>query len=107
MIESITSNQALLKLREQNVPRGISTAHQIFIHKAEGARLWDVEGKEYIDFAGGYGALNVGHNHPRVVQAVKDQLELVTHTCFQVVMYEPYVRLAERLNRLAPGSGDI
>lgn len=103
MIESTASNQALLKLRQQNVPRGVSTTHAIFIDRAEGAQLWDVEGKEYIDFAGGYGALNVGHNHPRVVQAVKDQLDHVTHTCFQVTMYESYVRLAERLNRLAPG----
>ncbi len=103
-MQKTTSNQALIKLREQNVPRGVSTAHQIFIQKAAGAQLWDVEGKEYIDFGGGYGALNVGHNHPRVVQAVKDQLEQLTHTCFQVAMYEPYVRLAERLNRLAPGN---
>ncbi len=103
MLESKISNRELLSLREQHVPRGVSSAHPIFVHRAEGARLWDVEGQEYIDFAGGYGALNVGHNHPKVVQAVKDQLDLVTHTCFQVTMYEPYVRLAERLNRLAPG----
>ncbi len=63
MIESMTSNEALLKLREQNVPRGVSTAHPVFVHRAEEVRLWDVEGKEYIDFAGGYGALNVGHKN--------------------------------------------
>jgi 4-aminobutyrate aminotransferase/(S)-3-amino-2-methylpropionate transaminase len=103
MLNSNSSNQELLQVREQNVPRGVSTAHQIFVDRARGAQLWDVEGKEYIDFAGGYGAMNIGHNHPRVVQAVKDQLEHVTHTCFQVTMYEPYVRLAERLNKLAPG----
>src|SRR5215218_2672060 len=103
MLESTTSNRELLRLREENVPRGVSTAHQVFVQRAEGARLWDVEGNEYIDFAGGFGALNVGHNHPKVVQAIKDQLDLFTHTSFQVTMYEPYVRLAEKLNRLAPG----
>lgn len=103
MIESTTGNRELLRLREENVPRGVGSAHPIFAHRAEGARLWDVEGHEYIDFAGGFGALNVGHNHPKVVQAIKDQLDLVIHTSFQVTMYEPYVRLAEKLNQLAPG----
>jgi 4-aminobutyrate aminotransferase/(S)-3-amino-2-methylpropionate transaminase len=93
----------LLKLRETNVPRGIATAHPIFAVRGEGARLWDVDGNEYIDFIGGIGVLNVGHNHPRVVQAVKAQLEQLTHTSFQVAMYEPYVRLAEKLNAAAPG----
>jgi 4-aminobutyrate aminotransferase/(S)-3-amino-2-methylpropionate transaminase len=63
-----------------------------------------VDGREYLDFAGGIGVLNVGHLHPRVVAAVRDQLERFSHTCFQVAMYEPYVRLAERLNALAPGA---
>jgi len=103
MIESTTSNRELLRRRQENIPRGLSSAHPIFVQRAAGARLWDVEGKEYIDFAGGYGALNVGHNHPKVVQAVKEQLDQVTHTSFQVAMYEPYIRLAERLNEAAPG----
>jgi 4-aminobutyrate aminotransferase/(S)-3-amino-2-methylpropionate transaminase len=95
----------LLKLREQNVPRGVSTNHPIFAVRGEGARLWDVDGNEYVDFVGGIGVLNVGHNHPRVVAAIKVQLEQLTHTCFQVAMYEPYVRLAERLNHAMPGAG--
>jgi 4-aminobutyrate aminotransferase/(S)-3-amino-2-methylpropionate transaminase len=85
------------------VPRGVSNAHPIFAARAQGARLWDVDGKEYVDFVGGIGVLNVGHNHPKVVQAIQTQLECFTHTCFQVVMYEAYLRLAERLNQLAPG----
>lgn len=93
----------LLELREQHVPRGISSAHPIFAGRAEGVLVWDVDGKEYVDFAGGIGVLNVGHNNPRVTQAVKAQLERFTHTCFQVVMYEPYLRLAERLNAITPG----
>lgn len=100
-----TRTSELLELRAQNVPRGVATSHPIFAVRGEGARLWDVEGNEYIDFVGGIGVLNVGHNHPRVVQAIKAQLEQLTHTCFQVTMYEPYIRLAERLNRIMPGDG--
>lgn len=100
-----TRTSELIHLREQNVPRGVATNHPIFVVRGEGARVWDVDGNEYIDFIGGIGVLNVGHNHPRVVQAIKAQLEQLTHTCFQVAMYEPYVRLAERLNQAMPGSG--
>src|SRR5258706_14812939 len=98
-----TRTPRLLELRETNIPRGLSTAHPIFVVRGEGARLWDVDGNEYIDFIGGIGVLNVGHNHPHVVQAVKAQLEQLTHTSFQIAMYEPYVLLAQRLNELAPG----
>ena len=66
--------------------------------------MWDVEGRRYIDFAGGIAVLNTGHCHPAVIAAVKAQLDLYTHTCFQVLAYEPYVELAERLNALAPGN---
>jgi 4-aminobutyrate aminotransferase / (S)-3-amino-2-methylpropionate transaminase / 5-aminovalerate transaminase len=97
-----TRTPELLQLREQHIPRGLATTHPIFAARGEGARLWDVDGKEYIDFVGGIGVLNVGHNHPHVVQAIRAQLEQLTHTCFQVAMYEPYVRLAEALNRIAP-----
>ena len=98
-----TSTAALLELRASEVARGVSNAHPIFVDRAEGARLWDIDGKEYIDFVGGIGVLNVGHAHPRVRAAVEQQLARFTHTCFQVAMYETYVRLAERLNRLVPG----
>ncbi|MCU0515207.1 MAG: 4-aminobutyrate--2-oxoglutarate transaminase [Anaerolineae bacterium] len=93
----------LLQLRAAHVPRGVANGHPIFAARGAGARLWDVDGREYIDFVGGIGVLNVGHNHPRVVAAIQAQLAQLTHTCFQVAMYEPYVRLAEKLNAAAPG----
>lgn len=77
--------------------------HNIYATRAENAEVWDVEGKRYIDFAGGIGVLNTGHRHPKVMAAVQAQMDRYTHTCFQVLPYEPYVELAERLNRLAPG----
>ena len=77
--------------------------HNLYADHAENAEIWDVEGKRYIDFAGGIGVLNTGHRHPKVMAAVQAQMERYTHTCFQVMPYEPYVALAERLNQLAPG----
>jgi 4-aminobutyrate aminotransferase/(S)-3-amino-2-methylpropionate transaminase len=74
------------------------------VERAEGAEVWDVEGKRYIDFAGGIAVLNTGHRHPALVAAITEQLGKFTHTCFQVMAYEPYVELAERLNALAPGN---
>ncbi len=94
----------LSERRTRAVARGISTAHPIFASRAEGARLWDVDGREFIDFAGGIGTMNLGHRHPAIVEAVRRQLEHFTHTAAQVVMYEGYVALAERLNKLTPGS---
>lgn len=90
----------LLAARNASVARGIATAHPIVASHADGACIWDVEGRRYLDFVGGIGVLNVGHNHPRVVAAVTEQLKNVSHTAFQVVAYEPYIALAERLNRL-------
>jgi len=87
-----------LDLRASEVARGVSNAHPIFVQRAEGAKLWDIEGNEYIDFVGGIGVANVGHSHPRIRAAVAEQLERFTHTCFQVAMYESYVRLAQRLD---------
>ncbi|GAC1695554.1 MAG: 4-aminobutyrate--2-oxoglutarate transaminase [Ktedonobacteraceae bacterium] len=104
MITKQSDTATLLQLRTQHVPRGVGNTHPIIAARAEGARLWDSDGKEYIDFVGGIGVLNVGHSHPRVVQAVQEQLAQFTHTCFQVTMYESYIRLAERLNALAPGA---
>jgi 4-aminobutyrate aminotransferase/(S)-3-amino-2-methylpropionate transaminase len=95
----------LAALRNANVPRGILTAHPITVSHAEGARVWDVEGKQYLDFVAGIGVLNVGHNHPRVVAAVQKQLKDVTHMAFQVAAYKPYLQLAERLNGLV-GKGE-
>jgi 4-aminobutyrate aminotransferase/(S)-3-amino-2-methylpropionate transaminase len=97
------TNAALLARRQAAVPRGVGHAHTIFADRAENAEVFDVEGRRYIDFAGGIAVLNTGHRHPAVIEAVKAQLDRYTHTCFQVLAYEPYVELAERLNALAPG----
>jgi 4-aminobutyrate aminotransferase / (S)-3-amino-2-methylpropionate transaminase / 5-aminovalerate transaminase len=94
----------LLELRQNNIPRGLSNLHPIFIERAQGAWVWDLEGNAYLDFIGGIGVLNVGHNHPKIVAAVREQLEKVMHTCFQVTMYAPYIELAVKMNALAPGN---
>ncbi|MFT9165292.1 MAG: aminotransferase class III-fold pyridoxal phosphate-dependent enzyme, partial [Komagataeibacter saccharivorans] len=99
------TNQALLARRERAVPRGVATATPVFADRAENAELWDVEGRRYVDFAGGIAVLNVGHRHPRVVEAVRAQLDRFTHSAFQVSAYEPYIALAEKLNALAPFDG--
>jgi 4-aminobutyrate aminotransferase / (S)-3-amino-2-methylpropionate transaminase / 5-aminovalerate transaminase len=95
----------LAALRNANIARGVLTAHPITIARAEGALVWDVEGKQYLDFVAGIGALNVGHNHPRVVAAVQRQLNELTHMAFQVAAYRPYLTLAEKLNNLV-GKGE-
>src|SRR6266852_3439296 len=95
----------LKKLRERYVPRGVSTAQPVVADHAQGSEIWDTDGRRYIDFVGGIGVMNVGHNHPRVMAAVREQLDRVTHTSFQVVMYESYLKLAQRLSELAPGEG--
>jgi 4-aminobutyrate aminotransferase/(S)-3-amino-2-methylpropionate transaminase len=79
--------------------------HPVFIERAENALLWDGEGQRYVDFAGGIAVLNTGHRHRRVMEAVRAQLDKVTHTCFQITPYEPYVAVCEKLNALAPGKG--
>ncbi|WP_300038418.1 4-aminobutyrate--2-oxoglutarate transaminase [uncultured Roseobacter sp.] len=99
----VQTNAALLARREAAVPRGVASAAPVFADHAENAELWDVEGKRYIDFAGGIAVLNTGHRHPAVVAAAKAQEDRFTHTSFQVVPYESYISLAEKLNTLAPG----
>lgn len=96
-------NASLMARRRAAIPRGVGQSHEVFIARGENAEIWDVEGKRYIDFAGGIAVLNTGHCNPTVIAAVKAQLDLYTHTCFQVLAYEPYVELAERINALAPG----
>ncbi|WP_198521846.1 4-aminobutyrate--2-oxoglutarate transaminase [Sagittula sp. P11] len=100
---SSASNAALLARREAAVARGVASAAPVFADRAENAELWDVEGNRFIDFAGGIAVLNTGHRHPDVIAAAKAQEDRFTHTSFQVVPYEPYVALAEKLNALAPG----
>jgi 4-aminobutyrate aminotransferase/(S)-3-amino-2-methylpropionate transaminase len=99
----VQSNAALVKRREAAVARGVVSAAPVFASHAENAELWDVEGNRYVDFAGGIAVLNTGHRHPKVIAAAKAQEDHYTHTSFQVVPYEPYVALAEKLNELAPG----
>ena len=96
------SNAELQARREQAVPRGVSTMHPRFVERALNAELLDVEGNRYIDFASGIAVLNTGHNHPRVIAAVKEQMDRFTHTSFQVNPYRAYIELAERLNAIAP-----
>ncbi|MGZ3505804.1 MAG: 4-aminobutyrate--2-oxoglutarate transaminase [Vulcanimicrobiaceae bacterium] len=98
-----SATEPLVDRRNRVVPRGVGNVHPVFVERASGVRVWDVDGREYIDFVGGIGVLNVGHAHPKVVEAVREQAERYTHTCFQVAMYEPYVELAEKLGRIAPG----
>ena len=90
----------LFRRRALAVPRGPFNVAELFIERAEGVKLWDVDGNEYLDFCGGIGVANVGHNHPRVVEAIQRQAARYLHPCWHVAMYEPYVRLCERLNAL-------
>jgi 4-aminobutyrate aminotransferase/(S)-3-amino-2-methylpropionate transaminase len=106
MIQAPSKNQALLERRHKIVPRGVSQVHPLVVDRAEGGKIWDADGKEYLDWYGGIGVLNVGHNHPRVVAAVEKQLRQYMHTCFPGVAYEPYLELAERLAAIAPIAGD-
>ncbi len=85
------------------ISKGVGMATQIYADRADNAEIWDKDGNRYIDFAAGIAVVNTGHRHPRVMQAVRDQLDRFTHTCHQVVPYENYVALAERLNALVPG----
>ena len=90
------TNQELMDLRQEHVPRGPFNITPIFVQRAKGAIIEDVEGRQYIDFAGGIGVENVGHCAENVVAAIKEQAEQFIHTCFHVTMYEPYVELAKK-----------
>ncbi len=98
-------NRDLNTRRALATPRGVGVMCDFYAVRAENATLWDAEGKEYIDFAGGIAVLNTGHRHPKVKAAIAAQLENFTHTAYQIVPYEGYVALAERINALAPISG--
>ncbi|MBU2328299.1 MAG: 4-aminobutyrate--2-oxoglutarate transaminase [Alphaproteobacteria bacterium] len=97
-------NAEISARKNDAISRGVGMTTQIYADKAENSEIWDVEGNRYIDFAGGIAVLNTGHRHPKVVEAVKAQLDRFTHTCHQVVPYENYVALAERLNKIVPGN---
>src|SRR5262245_47443719 len=88
--------------RAAAVPRGIGHATAIYAKRAKNAEIWSEDGKRYIDFAAGIAVVNTGHQNPKVVAAVEEQLKSFSHVCFQVTPYETYIRLAERLNKIAP-----
>ncbi|MFZ0645604.1 MAG: 4-aminobutyrate--2-oxoglutarate transaminase [Candidatus Acidiferrales bacterium] len=97
-------SQELMRRRQAAVARGVGHATPIFAARAEGAVLEDVDGNRFLDFAGGIGVMNAGHRAPRVVAAVREQLDAFIHTCFSVAPYEKYIALAEKLNSLVPGA---
>ncbi len=100
----MATNKELQAIRDVATPQGVGIQTKVYADKARNAEIWDVEGNRYIDLAAGIAVCNTGHNHPDVVNAVKDQLDRFSHTCFQVAPYDVYVRLAERLNEIAPGN---
>ncbi|HJV70417.1 4-aminobutyrate--2-oxoglutarate transaminase [Ideonella sp.] len=97
------TNADLMARRRAALPSGLGQTYDVVAERAENAEVWDVEGKRYLDFGGGIAVLNTGHRHPKIVAAVKAQLDKVHHTCFQVLAYEPYIELAERLIAKTPG----
>jgi len=99
-------NMTVEDRRTGSIARGVGVQTKIFADRAENSEIWDVEGNRYIDFASGIAVLNTGHRHPKVLEAVKAQLDRFTHTCHQVVPYENYVALAERLNAIVPGTSE-
>ncbi|MCG9757303.1 4-aminobutyrate--2-oxoglutarate transaminase [Shewanella insulae] len=100
------SNAELQSRKVQAIARGQGNAYPVYVERALNAELWDVEGKRYIDFGTGIAVCNTGHSHPKVVAAVKAQLDNFSHTCVMVNPYESAVALAEQLNRIAPGDSD-
>ena len=99
------SNKELQALKERYVAAGAASPNEQFADHATNAELWDADGKRMIDFAGGIGVLNIGHRHPKVVEAVKAQLDKLMHTCQTVMPYEGYVKLAEKLSNVVPVRG--
>ncbi|MBY4595748.1 4-aminobutyrate--2-oxoglutarate transaminase [Ottowia caeni] len=99
------SNASIQQRRLAATPRGVGVMCDFYAERAENATLWDVEGRQYTDFAAGIAVLNTGHRHPKVMAAIKAQLERFTHTAYQIVPYESVVSLAERINALAPVAG--
>ncbi|MBV9288685.1 MAG: aminotransferase class III-fold pyridoxal phosphate-dependent enzyme, partial [Hyphomicrobiales bacterium] len=100
-----TAASRILDARARFVAPGVSTP-RLVVARAEGARIWDVDGNAYIDFAGGLGCANLGHNHPAVVAAIRSQLDDYLHQCFMVGNYEPYIETCRLLAELSPCRGD-
>jgi len=102
-MEKNKTNTALAELRAKSISPCLASGQACYIESGRGSFLYDVEGREYIDFAGGIAVMNVGHSHPKVVAALKDQAQKFTHTCFMVLPYEPAVKLAQIMNAVTPG----
>jgi 4-aminobutyrate aminotransferase / (S)-3-amino-2-methylpropionate transaminase / 5-aminovalerate transaminase len=101
-VDEQTATAAAIQARERYVPRGVSTP-QLVVTKAWGARIWDADGREYLDFAGGIACQNLGHGPAGVVRAIHEQVDRYLHQCFMVGMYEPYIEVARRLDDVWPG----
>ena len=97
------SNQDWQERKDDAIARGEGNIAPVYIERALGSELWDVEGKRYIDFGTGIAVCSAGHSHPKIVAAVAEQLQKFSHTCVMVTPYDSAVRLAEKLNELAPG----
>ena len=103
-MSTVQTNEGLQQLRTQVISAGVASVTPVHVTSARGAVVRDVEGREYIDFGGGIGVMNIGHSHPKVVAAIKAQAEKFQHTCFMVSPYEVAIKLADRLCRVTPGS---
>jgi 4-aminobutyrate aminotransferase / (S)-3-amino-2-methylpropionate transaminase / 5-aminovalerate transaminase len=101
-VEDVASEQRVRAARERFVPRGVATT-DLVVTRAEGAKLWDADGREYLDFAGGIACQNLGHGAPSVTRAIHEQVDRYLHQCFMVGLYEPYVAVAEKLDEVWPG----
>ena len=106
-IKTEHTNAAWHARRLAATPRGVGVMSEFFIERAKNSELWDIEGRRFIDFAGGIAVLNTGHVHPKVQAAISAQLERFTHSCYQVVPYTEYVSLAERINAMVPIEGPV
>ena len=102
-LPSLDDTEKLARDRREFIPRGVFNMTPLIISEAKGARVKDITGKQYIDFAGGVGVLNVGHCPDLLVEALRDQAGKYIHTCFHLMMYEPYITLAEKLSHIVPG----
>ena len=96
-------SQAMLERRKNALPSGLAKSTEIAVDRADGALVWDLDGNQLLDFAGGIGMINVGHSNKEVVKAIREQLDKYIHTCTLVTTIEPYIQLAELLNRVTPG----
>jgi 4-aminobutyrate aminotransferase/(S)-3-amino-2-methylpropionate transaminase len=103
-LQERTASDVVAAARERYVARGVATP-SLVVARAEGATIWDIDGREYVDFAGGLGCQNLGHGPPAVVAAIHEQIDSFLHQCFMVGMYEPYVEVCRRLGELSPCRG--